>query len=812
MNTENNGGTPQLPGEVVADHKTSQQVAASRVKSERFMRDLIDVLPGMVGYWDRDLRCGFANRGYQEWFGKSLEELDGMHIRDFMGEELFNKNEPFITAAMAGEHQQFERALTRPDGSIGYTWTNYIPDRDDAGVNGFFVLVTDVTDLKKAEASLTAQDAFYKSTLDGIRAHICVINRQGTIVTTNRAWETFGGENGEIKESSGVGTNYFFARQSPFAVQDLSTSEFTSGINAVLNDTSPLFMKEYPYRTPEQDLWFICKASPFSINGERYAVIAHEDITWRKVAEKQLRLLSRVVDQSPVTVVITDTEGTIQFVNHNFTQLSGYTAKEAIGQNPRILKSGFTPPETFSELWCTIKNGQVWEGEFINKGKQGEISFEQAKISPLRDDEGVITHYIGIKENINKRKELESSLVKAKEQAEIANLAKDEFLAVMSHEMRTPLNGMLGMTGLLLDCDLTDEQRDLAQIANQCGNNLLDIISDILDFTLVRVNKLNIENRDFNLPDVVEETIQKFVPRTAEAGLGLACRIAPAVPCRLKGDAGKIQQILSCLVDNAIKFTSKGTVVISVTCQTVEDGAAVIRFDVHDTGIGIQESRLKDIFSAFSQVDSTATRTHGGTGLGLALSRELAELLGGEIGVSSEEGNGSTFWFTARLVLAGLEHGREGGPAIFDEVSPIAANGTEQPETATNGTALRLLLAEDNAINQKIICNLLKNIGYTVDVVADGRKAVRALEIFDYDLVLMDCMMPEMDGYTATTVIRDCSSPVINHKVPIIAVTANVLDGDREKCLESGMDDYLAKPLNKKALAETLEQWLMSKK
>ncbi len=790
------------------DITEQKQLSISLKESEDFMRKLIDILPGMVGYWDQDLRCRFANRAYQEWFGRSPEQMKEIHIRDLMGKELFGKNERFILSAMQGERQNFERTLTKPDGRTSYTWANYIPDCVGDGVHGFFVLVTDVTDLKKAEANLTAQDEFYKATLNGLRAHMCVINCQGTIITTNRAWEAFGDENNAVKEFSSIGANYFFACQSPSSGQDLFVNDFSIGIKSVLNGTSPQFMKEYPCHTPEKDLWFICTASPFSVNGVTYAVISHEDITWRKEAEKKLSMLSRVIEQSPVTVVITDIGGTIEFVNPHFVKLTGYSAEEAIGQNPRILKSGLTPQETYRELWTTVKRGGMWEGELINRCKNGDINFEHAKVSPIRDEEGVVTHYVSIKENINKRKEMEASLITAKEKAEIANRAKDEFLAVMSHEMRTPLNGVIGMTDLLLDCDLNDEQRDFAQIANNCGHDLLGIISDILDFTQVRVNKLLLESKDLNLQSVLQETTGTFGSRAVEAGIGLSCRIAAFVPCQLKGDAGKIRQVLNALVDNAIKFTTKGAIAISVGCQAIEGGFVIIKFDIHDTGCGIKDTYQKDIFSAFSQVNSSSTRSHGGTGMGLALSKELVELLGGEIGVSSEEGKGSTFWFTARLELARQEQKESSVDCESEVALPLQIEGTNQAEAAAITPAVRLLLAEDNAINQKIICKLLKNIGYEADVVPDGLKAVRALEIGEYDLVLMDCMMPEMNGYEATGVIRDVTSRVINHNVLVIAVTANAMEGDREKCLEAGMDDYLAKPLNKTALAEMLEKWL----
>ena len=794
------------------DITEQKELSASLEASERFMRKLIDVLPGMVGYWDNDLRCGFANRAYQEWFGKTPEQMKDIHIHDLMGDGLFKRNEQFITAALAGEQQHFERTLSKPDGTSGYTWANYIPDSDADGVHGFFVLVTDVTDLKKAEASLTAQDQFYKSTLDGIRSHICVINEQGTIVTTNRAWESFGAENDAIPEHSSIGSNYFFACQPLSGEQDPTVAEFVTGISSVLNGTLPEFIKEYPCHTPTKELWFVCKASRFTINGTIYGVITHEDITWRKVAEQQLRMLSRAVDQSPVSIIITDTQGAIEFVNPHFTTLSGYTAEEVLGKNPRILKSKLTDSYIFEELWATIKAGQSWEGEFINNSKNGDINFEQAKISPLRDDDGIITHFIGIKENINKRKEMEASLVDAKEKAEIASRAKDEFLAVMSHEMRTPLNGLLGMSDLLLDSELTEEQREFADIVHQCGKNLLAIISDILDFTLVRVKKLDVELKDINLRTCLDETMGSFTSRAAGAGLGLTSRIAPEVPSLVRGDGGKVQQILTSLIDNALKFTQRGAVVISVSVCSVKNSSVVLRFDVHDTGIGMAESRLADVFTAFTQVDSSSTRSYGGTGLGLALAKELATLLGGEIGVTSEQGKGSTFWFTATMEICGKGELQATVPAALPQPVLEGAPPAVPENSVVEGVAVRILMAEDNPINQKTALHLLKNLGYKADVATDGLKTVRALEIAEYDLVLMDCMMPEMSGYEATEVIRDVTSHVLNHGVPIIAVTANVMDGDREKCLQCGMDDYLAKPLTKKALSEMLDKWLSPEK
>ncbi len=529
------------------------------------------------------------------------------------------------------------------------------------------------------------------------------------------------------------------------------------------------------------------------------------DITERKRTDEERRLLSTAVAQSNASMVITDRDGNIVFVNDAFVATTGYTRDEAIGQSPRLLQSGVTALATYQTLWQTIMAGQTWRGELQNKKKSGELYWEFATISPVLDDKGGVTHFIAIKDNITERKRQEVEIRQAKEEAEAANLAKSQFLATMSHEIRTPMNGILGMAQLLLIDELSEsERKDYIRTILNSGTTLQALLDDILDLSKVEAGKLELKPGIFDPHRVLDETVALFSGPARQKGLSIEAAWHGPESRYYLADAIRIRQMLSNLLSNAIKFTATGQVRVDAAEITADDHQALLAFSVTDSGIGIATDKIEQLFKPFSQIDASRTRAYGGTGLGLSIVKRVAELMGGSIGVDSLLGKGSRFWFRIKVDIVPLEEESRLGERLRQrDILPTHPTHRSAP------LCCRALVVDNNAINRKVVEALLTQLGLTVSVAENGQQAVEAITHGKVpDVVLIDTHMPVLDGYAATEQIRQWERQNSRPRLPIIALTAEAFAEDRARCMTVGMDDFLAMPIAASTLQAVLGKWL----
>jgi len=645
----------------------------------------------------------------------------------------------------------------------------------------------EVNERKRAEEALRESEERFRTMAENCPIAIWVTDALGKTAFINRVYREFlGTSSSQIDESEWLTRIHGDDALQYIERFERSCHEHTS------------FKAELRCRRHDGEWrWTDSFALPrFSSSGEFLGLVGiNRDITEQLQAEQALtsseerfRQLAEKIQE--VFWIISPATGEVLYVSPAYERIWGRSCA-SLYERPVSWYEAIHPEERAARSFDARQlSGESSDSEFRIHTPDGQEKWIRNRSFPIRDEGGQLIRVVGIAMEITEQKRHEADLLRARQGADAANQAKSEFLANMSHEIRTPLNGVIGMTGLLLDTELDAEQQRYAKMARASGESLLQLINDVLDFSKIDAKKLELETIDFDLRILLDNLASILSAAAKAKGTDLLCIVDPAAPIQLRGDPGRLRQILTNLLGNAIKFTDKGQVVVRVALEEEGEFNCLLRFSVHDTGIGIAEDKIAIIFDKFSQATASTTREYGGTGLGLAISKQLAEMMGGGIGVRSQEGQGSEFWFTVRLGLG-------------DQREPVQRESQTVP--IFNG---RILIAEDNLTNREVALGMLRKLGLRADAVADGAEAIRALESIPYNLVMMDMRMPVMDGIEAARQIRNPRSAVLNHVIPIIALTANALQSDRDSCLAAGMNDFVPKPILKAVLQAALNKWL----
>ncbi|MCK5097027.1 MAG: PAS domain S-box protein, partial [Desulfobacteraceae bacterium] len=937
-------------GNDITDRKKSeaalQQAEKILALSEKRFRDISLSMADWIWEVDAKGRYIFSAGNSKKVLGYENDELLGKTPFDFMPQdealkiqkrfmEIIENRQPIV---------DLKNWNLRKDGRRICLLTNGVPIFDDNGeLTGYRGVDKDITKNLEIEERLKRSLETTEKIIDNIPIGMMTVGEDKVIQQINKAGLTMTGYDSK-EEIVGHPCHKSIC---PACIGQCPITDLDQRID--------LSEKTVLHKNGRQVPVFKT-ALPLEIDGQNVIIEAFMDISKLKKIENELiesrARLQAVMETIVDPVVVYDDQGRVTYLNPAFTRVFGWSLEELLGK-----RIDFVPdeemPATQKAITRVFKGDGLVGFETMRKTRDNRTIAVRVGAALLLDTKGkpsgIVVNLQDITiekqvqtelENINQ--ELEKAIEKANlmaQHAEVANIAKSEFLANMSHEIRTPMNGVIGMTSLLLGTKLTTEQREFTETIRNSGDALLDIINDILDYSKIEAGKLELENIDFDLRITLDETSDLIAIKANEKDLEFMNMFHHEVPSLLCGDPGRLRQILINLSGNSIKFTETGEVIIRTTLDHEDKTHAMVRFSITDTGIGIPKDRMDRLFKTFSQVDSSTTRKYGGTGLGLTISKQLAEKMGGKIGVESEEGKGSTFWFTAmfkkqpedriktivvpkdisnkRILIVDdnktnryilreqlklwkcryeeaahgehalkelkkaviekdpfeiaildmqmpemdgktlgekikqdpdLKHtilvlmssmGQRGDAKelkeigfaaylikpvkqsqLFDCLSTVAGVQKEAEEKQSEALVtkhsladdqkqkIRILLAEDNIINQKVALGTLKKLGYSADAVTNGKKAVKALELIPYDIVLMDCQMPEMDGYEATGVIRNKESEVLNHATIVVAMTANAMEGDQKKCLEAGMNDYLSKPVKPQKLSDMLDKWL----
>jgi len=769
--------------------------------------DILNALIANMTDWVWEVDAGgcytFCSPQVEGFLGYSAAEMVGKTPFDFMPPEEAERVGALFAEAMQRRApvSNLENWNIHKDGRSVLFVTNGVPILDASGaLLGYRGVDKDITRQKNAEIALMNQELFSHAILDGLSAHICVVDADGTILLTNRAWNTFAADNGGTAEMCAAGANYLKACTVPCTEDEPDIARFADAITAVISGGSTHFCMEYPCHSPTSERWFTCTISPFTVFDTRFAVISHENVTERKRSElalrKSERFLHDLTDNALSLMAYWTRDLRNDFTNSAYQKWFGKSRDQMRG----VYLADLLGDELFKRSEPYVKGalrGEVQQFENPITMADGTVAHLLMNFIPDVSNEEVIGYFVlahdvtSLKQAQNQLEQANRELALKSEAAEAANLAKSEFLANMSHEIRTPMNGIIGMAQLLEFTSLDEEQRECLAAITSSSDNLLALINDVLDLSKIESGKIELEQKNFSLRSSISDIIKTQVSLAFKKGLNIRTDIAATLPDNLNGDQLRLKQILLNLLGNAIKFTSKGEITISAAVIEQHENSIVLEIRVTDTGIGISPGALGKIFEPFSQADASTTRNYGGTGLGLAICTRLTDLLGGSIRVESAEGVGSSF-----IVQI---------PYLVSEAAMelTARNATVCP--LWNGPPLRILLVDDIESNLLVTSLILKKLGHSTVEARNGEEVLQKWEQGAFDLILMDIQMPGMCGITVTNKIREREKGSERH-IPIIAVTARALLEEREKIMNQGFDGYIAKPIKIATLVDEVQR------
>jgi PAS domain S-box-containing protein len=794
--------------------------------ADRAYRVLIEAMNDGAVTMTSDGTILYCNRRFAEMMKCPLEKVIGSSIYRF------------ISQADQAAFKVLWQSLARGDLTLRVADENILPVyisinslQLSESQEAFCVVVTDLTEQKHKE-DIVAAEKLARSIIEQATDAIIVCNENGKIIRFSNAVTRILGCDPSLQSFEDL----FDLR--------LPIGKKISPVSAALRGEVLIQVESSLERGDGELFHLLLNAGPLKSDDGKIigCVITLTDITERKQMEAALReseQLYRAIGESiNYGIWVCASDGRNIYASESFLKLVGINQEQCSNFGWIDVLHPDDAERTIEAWKECARTGGTWDIENRFRGMDGKFHYVLARGMPVRNEQGEVIYWAGINLDISRLKhaeeelkeardeleqrvqvrtaelsaskeklevvnkklmvelkvhqKLQAELIKAKEGAEAAAEAKTSFMANMSHELRTPMNAVIGFTSILLDENLSPEHKEFVEGIRDGGEAMMALINDILDFSRADKEKVELEQTPFSLRHCVEESIDLVAIEADQKGLNLSCIIRRGTPDTIIGDHDRLRQILVNLLSNAVKFTDEGDVSVYVSAKTINGNKRQFLFTVMDTGIGIPKDKMSRIFEPFTQLERTISRKRDGVGLGLAISKKLVEIMGGEIWVESVPDQGTTFYFTISAEIIQDEH------LDLDEMSkdaPVQGLSELKP--------LSILVAEDNPSNQKVIATMLKQLGYRPDLVADGKEVLQALELRPYDLILMDVRMPEMDGITATQVIRKLQ-PEEGPK--IVAITAYALKGDQDKCLKAGMDDYISKPLKVEKLVEVLKR------